>query len=148
MKDFKNIGRHNFELVINFISYSILKNNKKFSVDELLKIAKYIVTIYFHLCGQMINVLKRLFSACIETALEGDNDPAIIAFVEELYSEHNEDNLLIMAVDLFLPLEGQIMKKMYTYLTYKLYMSLLGKTDNNNIFPSSIKEWYVFFMII
>ncbi|CAI6345314.1 unnamed protein product [Macrosiphum euphorbiae] len=143
MKDFKNIGRHNFELVINFISFSILKNNKKFSVDELLKIAKYIVTIYFHLCGQMINVLKRLFSACIETSLEEDNDPAIIAFVEELYSEHNEDDLLIMAVDLFLPLEGQIMKKMYTYLTYKLYMSLLGKTDNNNIFPSSIKEWFV-----
>jgi len=144
IKDFKNIGRHNFELVINFISHSILKNNKKFSVDELLTIAKYIVTIYFHLCGQMINVLKRLFSACIKTALEEDNDPAIKAFVEELYSKHNEDDLLNMAVDLFLPLEGQIMKKTYTYLTYKLYMSLLGKTDNNNTFPSSIKEWYVF----
>jgi len=148
MKDFKNIGRHNFELVINIISHSILKNNQKFSVDELLTISKYIVKIYFHLCGEMINVLKRLFSACIETALEEDNDPAIIAFVEELYSEHNEDDLLNMTVSLFLPLEGQIMKKMYTYLTYKLYMSLLGKTDNNNTFPSSIKEWYVLFMIM
>ncbi|XP_060878120.1 uncharacterized protein LOC132950616 [Metopolophium dirhodum] len=143
MNDFKNIGRHNFELVTTFISHSILKNNKQFSVDELLTIAKYIVTINFHLCGQMINVLKRLFSTCIETALEEDNDPAIKAFVEELYSKHNEDDLLIMAVDLFLPFEGQIMKKMYTYLTYKLYMSLLGKTDNNNTFPSSIKEWFV-----
>ncbi|KAL5239224.1 hypothetical protein ACI65C_006634 [Semiaphis heraclei] len=78
MEDYKNIERHNFELVINFISYSILKNNKNFSVDELLTIAKYTVIIYFHACGQMINVLKRLFSACIETALEEDNDPAII----------------------------------------------------------------------
>ncbi|XP_016658041.1 uncharacterized protein LOC107883100 [Acyrthosiphon pisum] len=143
LKDFKNIGRHNFELVINFISSSILKNNKKFCVDELLTVAKYTVTIYFNLCGQMINVLKKLFSVCIETALEKDNGSAIIVFAEELYSKHNEDNLLNMLVDLFLPLEGQILKKMYTYLTYKLFKSLLGKTDNKNTFPSSIKEWFV-----
>ncbi|KAL5238955.1 hypothetical protein ACI65C_006365 [Semiaphis heraclei] len=144
MEDYKNIERHNFELVINFISYSILKNYKNFSVDELLTIAKYTVTIYFHACGQMINVLKRLFSVCIETALEEDNDPAIITFAQELYSEHNEYNILnIMLIDLFLTCEGQIMKKMYTYLTYKLYKSLLGKTDNQNSFPSNIKEWFV-----
>ncbi|XP_060854125.1 uncharacterized protein LOC132931987 [Rhopalosiphum padi] len=140
----QNIGRHNFELVINFISYNILKNNKKFSVAELLTIAKYIVTISFdHLCGQMINVIKRLFSVCIETALEEDNDTAIMTFTQELYSKYNKDDLLNMVVDLFLPLTGQIMKKMYTYLTYKLYKSLLGKTDDTIAFPSSIKDWFV-----
>ncbi|CAI6371533.1 unnamed protein product [Macrosiphum euphorbiae] len=143
IKNYKNIKRHNFELVLNCISSSILKNNKTFCVDELLTIAKYTVTIYFHLGGQMINVLKRLFSVCIETALEKDNGSAIIVFAEELYSEHNEDNLLIMMVDLFLPLEGQILEKMYTYLTYKIFKLLLGKTDNKNTFPSSIKEWFV-----
>jgi len=141
IKDYKNIERHNFELIINFISYSILKNNKKFSVKELLTIAKHTVTIYFHLCGQMINVLKKLFNVCIKTALEETNSLAIVEFAQELYSEHNEDNLLNMTIDLFLPLEGQTMKKMYSYLTYKLYKSLLGKTDNKNIFPSNIKEW-------
>ncbi|XP_022178168.1 uncharacterized protein LOC111039145 [Myzus persicae] len=144
IKDYKNIRRHNFELVINFISYCILKNNKKYSVEELLTIAKYTVMIYFHMCGQlMINVLQSLFTACINTALKEDNDHAIIAFAQELYSEHNEDDLLNMIVDLFLPLEGPIMKKMYTYITYKLFKSLLGKTDNEDTFPSSIKEWFV-----
>jgi len=140
--DNENIGRHNFELVIHFIAYNVLKNNKKFSVDELLMLAKYILTMSFdHLCGQMINVIKRLFSACIKTALDEDNDPAIIEFAQELYSKHNEDNLLNMMVDLFLPFEGQIMKKLYTYLTFKLYKSLLGKTDDTREFPSSMKEW-------
>uniref|UniRef100_A0A2S2NAR2 Uncharacterized protein n=1 Tax=Schizaphis graminum TaxID=13262 RepID=A0A2S2NAR2_SCHGA len=140
----QNTGRHNFELVINFISYKILKNNKKFSVAELLTIAKYIVTLSFdHLFGQMINVIKRLFSICIETALEEDNDTAIMKFAQELYSKYNKDDLLNMTVDLFLPLGGQIMKKMYTYLTYKLYKSLLGKTDDTSAFPSSIKDWFV-----
>ncbi|CAH1724467.1 unnamed protein product [Aphis gossypii] len=142
--EYQKIGRHNFELIINFISHSILKNNKKFSVAELLTIAKYIVTISFdHLCGQMINVIKRLFSVCIETALEEDNDTTIIAFAQELYSKYNEDDLLNMMVDLFLPLKGEIMKKIYTYITFKLYKSLLGKMDDTSAFPSSIKEWFV-----
>jgi len=141
--EYQKVGRHNFELVINFISHSILNNKKKFSGAELLTIAKYIVTISFdHLYGQMINVIKRLFSVCIETALEEDNDTTIIAFAQELYSKYNKDDLLNMMVDLFLPLKGEIMKKMYTYLTFKLYKSLLGKTDDVSAFPSSIKEWY------
>ncbi|XP_026818923.1 uncharacterized protein LOC113557546, partial [Rhopalosiphum maidis] len=143
---YQNIGRHNFELVITFISQNILKNSKKFSVAELLTIAKYMVTISFdHLLGQMINVIKRLFSVCIETALEEDNGTNIMSFAQELYSKHNEydDVLNIMIVDLFLPLSGPTMKKMYTYLTYKLYKSLLGKTDDTNAFPSSIKQWFV-----
>jgi len=141
IRDYNHIERHNFELIINFISYCVLKNNNKFSVEELLKIAKHTVTIYFHLCGQMINVLKRLFSACITTALKETNSLAIIEFAQELYSEYNKDDLLNMTVDLFLPLEGQIMKKIYSYLTYKLYMSLLGKTDDQTTLPSSISEW-------
>jgi len=141
IKDYNHIERHNFELIINFISYCVLKNNKKFSVEELLAIAKHTVTIYFHLCGQMINVLKKLFGACIKTAFEETNSLAIMEFAQELYSEFNKHDLLNMTVDLFLPLEGQIMKTMYSYLTYKLYKSLLGKTDNKNTLPSSIREW-------
>ncbi|XP_015373738.1 PREDICTED: uncharacterized protein LOC107168745 [Diuraphis noxia] len=143
VKDYNNIERHNFELIINFISHCVLKNNKKFSVEELLIIAKHTVTIYFHLCRQMINVLKRLFSACIKTALEETNSLAIMKFAQELYSEYNKNDLLNMTVDLFLPLEGKIMEKIYSYLTHKLYKSLLGKTDNENTLPSSIREWFV-----
>ncbi|CAH1731762.1 unnamed protein product [Aphis gossypii] len=142
--EFQKVKRHNFELVINFIRYNILKNDKKFSVAQLLEIANFIVTIYFDpLFGQMINVIKILFSACIETALEEDNDNTIIAVAQDIYSKYNKDDLLNMTVDLFLPLKGQIMKKMYTYLTYKLFKSLLEKTDDMSSFPSCIKEWFV-----
>jgi len=81
----------------------------------------------------MINVIKRLFSVCIETALE-DNDTIIIAFAQELYSKYNKDDILNMMVDLFLPLKGEIMKKMYTYITFKLYKLLLGNTDDTSAF--------------
>jgi len=139
----EKIGRHNFELVINFISYKILKNNKEFSDDELLTLAQYIVKISFdNHCGQMINVIKRLFSACIETALQENDDTSIIAFAQGLYSQYNY-KLLKMVVDLFLPLEGNTMKKMYTYLTFKLFKSLLEKTNDIRSFPSNINEWFV-----
>jgi len=125
---------------MNFIYYNILKNNKTFNDDELLTLAQYIVTISFdHHCGQMINVIKKMFSACIETAFQEDDDTSIIIFAQGLYSQYN-NALLKMVVDLFLPLEGNIMKKMYTYLTFKLYKSLLEKTNNISAFPSN-KEW-------
>jgi len=88
----------------------------------------------------MINVIKQLFSACIETALQENDDASIITFAQEMYSQYNT-RLLKMVVDLFLPLEGSIMKKVYTYLTFKLYKSLLEKTNNINAFPTNIKEW-------
>jgi len=139
---YQKVKRHNFELVIHFIRYNILKNDKKFSVAQLLEIANFSVTISFDpLLGQMINVIRILFSACIETALEEDNDNTIIAVAEDIYLKYNKDDLLNMTVDLFLPLKGQIMKKMYTYLTYKLFKSLLEKTDDTSTFPSCIKEW-------
>jgi len=126
---------------MNFISYIILKNNKKFSEDELLTLAQYVAKIFFdHHCGQMINVIKKLFRACIETALQEDDDTSIIAFAQRLYSQYNY-TLLKMVVDLFLPLEGKIMKKIYTYLTFKLYKSLLERTNNISAFPSNINEW-------
>ncbi|XP_022176748.1 uncharacterized protein LOC111038114 [Myzus persicae] len=143
MKDYKNIALHNFKFVMDFISFCILKTYNDYSFDELLKIAKYTVTIYFHLSGRMFNALQTLFSTCIETAIEEDDDLTIMAFAEELYSEHNEDELIIMMVDLFLPFDGEICKKMYTYLTYKLFKLLLGKTDITNTFPSSINDWFV-----
>lgn len=141
IKDSEKIERHNFELVMNFLSYNILKNNKKLSDDELLTLAQYTVKISFdHHFGQMINVIKKLFSASIETALQENDDTSIIIFAQELYSQY-DSKLLKMIVDLFLPLEGKIMKRIYTYLTFKLYKSLLEKTNNISPFPSSIKEW-------
>jgi len=139
---YQKVERHNFQLVINFIWYNILKNDKKFSVAQLLEIANFMFTISFDcLFGQMINVIRRLFNACIETAIEEDNDNAIIAVAQDIYLKYNEDDLLNMTVDFFLPLKGQTMKKMYTYLTYKLFKSLLKKTDDTSTFPSCIKEW-------
>lgn len=141
IKDSEKIKRHNFELAMNFLTYNILKNNKKLSDDELLTLAQYIVKISFdHHFGQMINVIKKLFSACIETAIQENDDTSIIIFAQELYSQY-DSKLLKMIVDLFLPLEGNTMKKIYTYLTFKLYKSLLEKTNNISPFPSSIKEW-------
>jgi len=126
---------------MNFLTYNILKNNKKLSDDELLTLAQYTVKISFdHYFGQMINVIKKLFSACIETAIQENDDTSIIIFAQELYSQY-DSKLLKMVVDLFLPLEGNTMKKIYTYLTFKLYKSLLEKTNNISPFPSSIKEW-------
>ncbi|XP_027844062.2 uncharacterized protein LOC114124833 isoform X2 [Aphis gossypii] len=143
IKDSEKIKRHNFELAMNFLTYNILKNNKKLSDDELLTLAQYIVKISFdHHFGQMINVIKKLFSACIETAIQENDDTSIIIFAQELYSQY-DSKLLKMIVDLFLPLEGNTMKKIYTYLTFKLYKSLLEKTNNISPFPSSIKEWFV-----
>jgi len=135
---------------MNFISYNVEKNNKTFSEAELLTLAQYIakISIDQH-CGQMINVIKKLFSSCVETALQGvDDDASIITFGQELYSQYNT-KLLKMVVDLFLPLEGIIMEKLYTYLTFKLYKSLLERNNNISAFPTSIKEWQVMlFMII
>lgn len=148
INDCKNFKRHNFELVMNFISYNI-KKNKTFSEGELLTLAQYIAKISFdQYCGQMINVIQQLFSACIETALQDDDDASIITFAQGLYSQYNT-KLLKMVVDLFLPLEGKIMKKVYTYITFKLYKSLLERTNNTSAFPTNIKEWQVIlFMII
>jgi len=134
---------------MHFISYNIKKNNKTFSEDELLTLAQYIAKLFFDQhCGQMINVIKEVFSACIETALQEDDDASIITFAQELYSQYNT-KLLKMVVDLFLPLEGNIMKKLYAYLTFKLYKSLLERTNDLSSFPTNIKEWQVIlFMII
>lgn len=141
INDREKIERHSFELVMNFISYKILKNSKTFSKDELLTLALYITKISFDQhCGQMINVIKQLFSVCIETALKENDDASIITFAQEMYSQYNT-RLLKMVVDLFLPLEGSIVKKVYTYLTFKLYKSLLERTNNINAFPTNIKEW-------
>ncbi|XP_025205348.1 uncharacterized protein LOC112601785 [Melanaphis sacchari] len=143
IKDCTKIEKHNFELTINFVSYNILKNNKEFSDDELLTLAQYIAKISFdNHCGQMINVLKELFTACIETAFQENDDTSIITFAQELYSQY-KNTLFKMVVDLFLPLKGNTMKTIYTYLTFKLYKSLLDKTNNLSAFPSNIKEWFV-----
>lgn len=136
------IGRHNFELVLRFIWTSILRNNHGFSKDDMLKLAKFTVTLSFdYHCGQMINVIKYLFCTLIETALHENDDTDVIAFAQELFSQHEEGFILKKISDLFLPLHGNVMKTIYTYLTYKLFKTLLGKTNNTNVFPTHIKDW-------
>lgn len=145
INDQGRIKQHNFELVMSFLSQSIQKCDNKFSANDLLTLAKFTATISLdHHYGQMINIIQKLFCTCIETALQDDDDTAIIYFSHELYSKYNINQLLKMVVNLFLPLKGQIMKKVYTYLTYKLFKKLLGQTNNLKAFPSNIKDWYVY----
>lgn len=135
----QQFGRHNFEVVMNFIIQSILRNNK-FSSDDLLTLAKFAVAIYFDNDYRlMYSLIKQLFSTCIETALHENSETDIIKYAQELYSKH-ETHLVEMTRDLFFPHEGQIMKKIYTYLTFKLYKSLTGKFDCIIECPSK-NEW-------
>lgn len=115
----------------------------------MLILAKFAVTIFldYH-CGQMVNVIKTLFCSCIETALVHNDETSIISFGQELYSHHVEKNLLKIVVDLFLPMNGLALKKLYTYLTYKLYKSFLGKAYDLNSFPSGINDWYVLLIFL
>lgn len=136
------IKQHNFELVFQFLSVSVLNSNNNFTGDDLLTLAKIVVIISFdYHCGQMINAIKTLFSVCIEKSLHEDNDTAIIAFAEEIISQHEEDSVLKMVVHLFLPIKGLVMKKMYCYLTFKFFKSLINQTNNINVFPTSINDW-------
>lgn len=135
------IGWHNFEFVMTYISHCI--NNKLlFSHSDLLTLAKFIVTIAFDShCGEMTFAMKEVFNYCIEKTLSADNDDSIIAFAEELYSKYTEDELMKIVVCLFLPLEGHTMTKMYCYLSFKLFKSFIGCTNNVNEFPSTINDW-------
>lgn len=136
------IGHQNFELILTYIQHSILKNNNGFNNNDLLTLAKFILILSFdHHYGKMISVIKKLFNACVEAALDADDEMAILAFAQELYAKYSLDDLLTLVVDFFLPLEGLIMNKMYTYLAYKLFKALLEKTNNIDSFPSSIKDW-------
>jgi len=129
----------NFYLILEFISRSIKENNK-LSKKELLTLAKSTVVLSFNNhCGQM-NIIKKLFSICIEIAFYKNIKNDIITFSEELYSLHTEDNLLKTLVDLFLPINSKIVKRVYSYLAFKLYKSLLGLTNNINAFPTNIND--------
>lgn len=142
IKEEGKIGYHNFELILEYISHSILKNNK-FSNNDLLTLAKFTVTISFDShCEQMIILIKNLFSVCIEKALHADDSDSIIVFAEELYSQYTDDEIMMMVVNLFLPLKGPAMRKMYCYFTFKLFKSFIGTTNINlNAFPVDINDW-------
>lgn len=139
----KYIERHNFELVMNFLSHSVMNEHNEFSNNDLLTLAKLTLTIYFD-ChyGEMIDAIQELFSACIEKAFHYDDDSAVITFGQELYSQLKNDNLSNMIIDLFLPLKGDhtVMKKLYSYLTFKFYLSLLDK-NSKEVFPSNFENW-------
>jgi len=74
-------------------------------------------------------------------ALYQDNETAIVEFAQELYSKHTRDDLQNIIVNLFLPLKGPVTRKMYTYLTFKLYNLFLGETNNVNSFPVNNDIW-------
>lgn len=136
------IGWHNFELVMNYMVHTVLKGNNEFSTKDLLTLAKYTVCMSFdHHCKQLNNCTKELFNSCIEMALYQDNETAIVEFAQELYSKHTRDDLQNIIVNLFLPLKGPVTRKMYTYLTFKLYNLFLGETNNVNSFPVNNDIW-------
>lgn len=147
INDYGKIGRHNFELVLNYISHNILKN-EGFKNSDLLTLAKIAATISldYH-CGQMIYVIENLFSTCINKAFSEDNDTDIISFAQELYSSYKKSDLLNIVIDLFLPLNSPVQKKICSYLTFKLYKSFLGQTNNISPYPNDINDWLVFIII-
>ncbi|VVC34833.1 Hypothetical protein CINCED_3A013951 [Cinara cedri] len=140
-----NIKRYNFELILDFFSHTILRNNEGFSKNDMLILAKLTVAIsQDYYCGQIINSIKQLFSACVVKALHEDSEFEIKTFAQELYLQYEKDDLLQIVVVLFLPLEGPVLKKIYSYLTYKLFNLLLAKSDNIiKSFPSSINDWFI-----
>jgi len=85
--------------------------------------------------------MKQLFNACTRKALNEDDKTAIIGFAQELYSKYTKDDLQKIIVNLFLPIEGTVMKNMYSYLTFKLYNSFLGENTELNAFPTDIHIW-------
>jgi hypothetical protein len=89
----------------------------------------------------MINVIKQLFCACIEKTLRENDEIAITSFADDLYSKYTKTQLLKM-INLFLPLDnyGQTMKIIYKYITFKLLKSLLGISDDKNVFPT-LNDW-------
>jgi len=92
----------NFIVILEYLSYSILRNNK-FSNDELLTIAKFTATIsHDSYYKQMINVVQNLFSVCIEEALHAKDNDSIIMFAEELYSQYTDNDIMIILIKLFL----------------------------------------------
>lgn len=139
----KNIERHNFELVMNFLSHSVMNKHNGFSNSDLLTLAKFSITKYFdRYYGEMIDVIQELFSTCIEKAFHYDDDLAIKTFSQELYSQLKYDDLSNMIVDLFLPLKSDhtVMKKLYSYLTFKFYRLLLNKNSKME-FSSNFENW-------
>lgn len=142
INDDEIIKQQNFELVFQFLSICVLNSNNDFTGDDLLTLARIAVIISFdYHCGQMINAIKTLFSVCIEKSLHEGNETAIISFAEEIISQHEEEDVLRMVVHLFLPIKGRVIKKMYCYITFKLFKSLLHQTNNINVFPTSINDW-------
>lgn len=124
---------------MSFITESILKNNK-FSNDDLLTLAQFAIALYIKFdCRHMNNVLQQLFSTCIEKALHEHNESDITKYAQELYSKY-EAHLVNLIRDLFFSPETQIMRKIYTYLTFKLYRSFCGKVDDVIKYPSK-NEW-------
>jgi len=140
--DCKNkIELFNFELVINYISCIVLKENNGLSNTELLTLAKFTVIMSLdYYCKQKINILKKLFNNCTRKALN-DNKPAIIQFIQELYAKHTKDDLQNIIVSLFLPIGSTVMKNMYSYLTLKLFNSFVGENTDINAFPTDIHIW-------
>lgn len=118
-----------------------MRNKHQFSENDLLILASFAVPLFFdNRLGQMINVVKMFFRTCTETSWLKDDEATLITFAQELFTQYNEDDLTKLIGPLFLPLESDLSKKMYTYFTFKLFNSLLGK-NNINGFPTHTTDW-------
>lgn len=144
IKGYQTVDLHNFKLVLRFIDYCVLKKSCELNDNDLLTLAKFMVNMYFDpYCRLGINAIKKLFSICIETALNKAKDTANIKlFAQELYLNRPVESLLDMVTDLFLPLEGRVTETIYSYLSYTLFKSLLEKSNNNMMeFSTDINDW-------
>lgn len=136
----KQIKQHNFELVINLISYYVRNACDGFSISDLLTLAKLCAALFLdHQCRKMIHVIQQIFSDCIEKAFNENDETAIISFFNDLFTIYWDKDLFYLPkiiVDLYFPIQSSSMKKLYAYSTYKLFKTFLNITDNTVLFPS------------
>lgn len=144
-KENQAIKCHNYELVLRYLCYCVLKKPNEYNGTDLLTLAKYCVNLYLYPgCRPVTNIVKKVFSNCVKTAeYKAELTSFIERFVQELFSFCSIEDLLKIVVDLFLPIDSPVMEKMYSYLAYALFQSLIGKkNDNGNLeFPTDINVW-------
>lgn len=129
--DNKHIKKHNFELVMNLLHRYV--KEMCYTSKDLLIFAKFCVAMLFdHDCRKMkmMDMLKQLFTDCIDKALYPKQHTDIISFCNDLFSTYSQVELSKIITDLFLPLKNSTLKVVYTFLTYKLYYSLLEKPND------------------
>lgn len=136
----KQIKKDNIELLMNFISYYVLKIDNRFSSNDLLILAKLSVAFFFEYnCRKMVHMIQQLFSDCIEKAFHESTKFDFISFYYELNSIYTDVELGKVIANVFLPIRNDTMKKLYKFFSFKLYQSLLGIAIEK-VFPD-LDDW-------